>query len=72
MSLKSEKQAGKKVKKQKTNTKMSQIDLFDMEWYIEDEKNEIEINAPFLFQEIERELKSYLFDSVEKKVSSSR
>ena len=41
---------------------MSQTDLFDMEWYIEDEKNEIEINALFLFQEIERELKSYLLE----------
>ena len=41
---------------------MSQADLFDMEWYIEDEKNEIEISAPFLFQEIERELKSYLLE----------
>ena len=29
---------------------MSQADLFDMEWYIEDKKNEIEINAPFYFK----------------------
>ena len=29
---------------------MSQADLFDMEWYIEDEKNEIEINALFYFK----------------------
>ena len=41
---------------------MSQTDLFDMEWYIADEKNEIVINAPSLFQEIERELKSYLLE----------
>ena len=41
---------------------MSQTDLYDMEWYIEDEKNEIVVNAPFLFQEIERELKSYLLE----------
>ena len=41
---------------------MSQTDLFDMGWYIEDKKNEIVINAPFLFQEIERELRSYLLE----------
>ena len=49
---------------------MSQTDLFDMEWYIEDEKNEIEINALFLFQEIERELKSYLLEEQPEKDST--
>ena len=41
---------------------MSQTDLFDMEWYIEDGKNEIKIDAPSLFQETERELKSYILE----------
>ena len=41
---------------------MSQTDLFDMEWYTEDGKNEIKIDAPSLFQEIERELKSYILE----------
>ena len=37
---------------------MSQTDLFDMEWYLEGGKNKIKIDAPSLFQEIEKELKS--------------
>ena len=43
---------------------MPQSDLFDMEWYMEDEKNEIEIDAPFLLQETERELKAHLFEEL--------
>ena len=41
---------------------MSQTDLFDMEWYLEDGKNEIKIDAPSLFQETEKELKSYILE----------
>ena len=41
---------------------MSQSDLFDMEWFLEDEKNETQIDATFLFQELERELGEYLLD----------
>ena len=41
---------------------MSQTDLFDMEWYLEDGNNEIKIDAPSLFQEIERELKNYILE----------
>ena len=41
---------------------MSQTDLFDMEWYLGDEKNEIKIDSPSLFQEIEIELKSYILE----------
>ena len=33
-----------------------------MEWYLEDGKNEIKIDAPPLFQEIEKELKSYILE----------
>ena len=31
---------------------MSQPDLFDMEWSIDDQKNKIEIDSTFLFHEI--------------------
>ena len=41
---------------------MSQTDLFDMEWYLGDGKNEIKIDSPSLFQEIEIELKSYILE----------
>ena len=41
---------------------MSQSDLFDMEWFSEDEKKETQIDATFLFQELERELGEYLLD----------
>ena len=41
---------------------MSQTDLFDMEWYLEDRNNEIKTDAPSLFQEIERELKSCILE----------
>ena len=41
---------------------MSQSDLFDMEWFLEDEKKETQIDATFLFQELERELGEYLLD----------
>ena len=39
---------------------MSQSDIFDMEWGYDYEKKDIEIDAPFLFEEVERELKEYL------------
>ena len=42
--------------------KMLQSDIFDMEWGYEDEKKELEIDAPFLFEEMERELKEYLLE----------
>ena len=41
---------------------MSQSDLFDMEWFLEDEKKETQIDATFLFQELERELGEYSLD----------
>lgn len=41
---------------------MSQSDLFDMEWFLEDEKKETQIDATFQFQELERELGEYLLD----------
>ena len=41
---------------------MSQIDLFDMEWNNNDQKNEIEIDSTYLFQEIERQLSEYLLE----------
>lgn len=41
---------------------MSQSDLFDMEWFLEDEKKETQIDATFLFQELERKLGEYLLD----------
>ena len=41
---------------------MSQSDLFDMEWFLEDEKKETQIDATLLFQELERELGEYLLD----------
>ena len=41
---------------------MSQSDLFDMEWFLEDEKKETQIDATFLFQELVRELGEYLLD----------
>ena len=41
---------------------MSQIDLFDMEWNNNDQKNEIEIDSTYLLQEIERQLSEYLLE----------
>ena len=41
---------------------MSQIDLFDMEWDINDQKNKMEINSLSLFQEIERQLSETLLE----------
>ena len=41
---------------------MSQPDLFEMEWGTINQKNEIEIDASFMFQEIERELSEYLLE----------
>ena len=41
---------------------MSQPDLFDMEWSIDDQKNKIEIDSTFLFHEIERQLSEYLLE----------
>ena len=41
---------------------MSQSDIFDMEWGYDYEKKDIEIDAPFLFEEVERELKEYLLE----------
>lgn len=38
---------------------MASIDLFEMEF---DNEEEIEIVAPFLFQEIEKKLKEYLLE----------
>ena len=40
---------------------MSLCDLFDMEWGYA-EKEEVEIDAPFLFEKMERELKEYLLE----------
>ena len=42
--------------------KMSQSDIFDMEWGYEDEKKDLEIDAPFLFEEMKRELMEYLLE----------
>ena len=39
---------------------MSQPYLFEMEWGTINQKNEIEVDASFMFQEIERELSEYL------------
>ena len=41
---------------------MSQPYLFEMEWGTINQKNEIEIDASFMFQEIERELSEYLLE----------
>ena len=41
---------------------MSQIDLFDMEWDINGQKNKMEINSLSLFQEIERQLSETLLE----------
>ena len=41
---------------------MSQIDLFEMEWDINDQKNDLEINSLSLFQEIEKELSEKLLE----------
>ena len=41
---------------------MSQHELFEMEWGNSNLKNTIEIDATFLFQEIERQLSEYLLD----------
>ena len=41
---------------------MSQIDLFDMAWDINDQKNKMEINSLSLFQEIERQLSETLLE----------
>ena len=33
---------------------MSEIDIFEIEWSIDDQKNNLDINSLSLFQEIER------------------
>ena len=55
------KQPKKRVKKAKKGQKMSLCDLFDMEWGYA-EKEEVEIDASFLFEKMERELKEYLLE----------
>ena len=35
---------------------MSEIDIFEIEWSIDDQKNNLDINSLSLFQEIERAL----------------
>ena len=37
-------------------------DLFDMELEYEEQKEEIQIDAPFLFQEMEKQLKELLLE----------
>ena len=41
---------------------MSSCNLFDMKLEQEEEKEEIEIHTPFLFQEMEKELKEFLLE----------
>ena len=41
---------------------MSSGNLFNMKLEWEEEKEEIEIHAPFLFQEMEKELKEFLLE----------
>ena len=41
---------------------MSEIDLFEMEWSIDDQKNKIKINSLSLFQEIEKQLSETLLE----------
>ena len=41
---------------------MSSEDLFDMELEWREEKNEIKIDAQFLFQEMQKELKEFLLE----------
>ena len=41
---------------------MSEIDLFEMEWSIDDKKNNLNINSLSLFQEIERALGENLLE----------
>ena len=41
---------------------MSQSDISDMEWVLDEGKKEIEIDAPFLFEEIEREFGEILLE----------
>ena len=41
---------------------MSEIDLFEMEWSIDDKKNNPNINSLSLFQEIERALSENLLE----------
>lgn len=43
---------------------MSQSDIVDIEWGFDEDKKEIEINAPFLFEEIERELGEFLLQQL--------
>ena len=41
---------------------MSSEDLFEMELEWREEKNEIKIDAQFLFQEMQKELKEFLLE----------
>lgn len=50
------------MKNKNEQKNVTQSDLFDMEWFLEDEKKETQIDATFLFQELERELGEYLLD----------
>ena len=41
---------------------MSQSDISDMEWVLDEDKKEIEIDVSFLFEEIEREFGEILLE----------
>ena len=43
---------------------MSEIDIFEIEWSIDDQKNNLDINSLSLFQEIERALGENLSEEV--------
>lgn len=43
---------------------MSEIDIFEIEWSIDDQKNNLDINSLSLFQEIERALGENLSEEI--------
>ena len=43
---------------------MSEIDIFEIEWSIDDQKNNLDINSLSLFQEIERALDENLSEEI--------
>ena len=43
---------------------MSEIDIFEIEWIIDDQKNNLDINSLSLFQEIERALGENLSEEI--------
>ena len=43
---------------------MSEMDIFEIEWSIDDQKNNLDINSLSLFQEIERALGENLSEEI--------